>query len=416
MKVLFLAHRIPYPPNKGEKIRSYHILKRLAQRHEVHLCCLIDDPADVEYVSHLRKLVSRMDYARLHPRLGRAMSLPGMLRGRALSVSYFHAPQLQSAVDEALLSAGIEAIFCSSSPMAEYLFRARSATAVRNAVRVMDLIDVDSAKWLDYAARRPWWQSWIYRYEGRSLAGYEARILRAFDHVLVVSDAERNLLTGKTEGGRVRAMANGVDLEYFSPTHRGGFQIPEPLLVFTGVMDYWPNVDGVRWFVERILPRVRAAVPTVRLFIVGSRPSAEVRRLAAVAGVTVTGFVEDVRDYLAAASVCVVPLRIARGIQNKVLEAMAMGKPVVSTLAAFEGLDAEAGRDLLVAADERAFAEEVTALLSDRGRAAELGRNARACVERGYSWVANLGLLDALLAAGRTGMSRADAGSGIIAP
>ena len=415
MKVLFLAHRIPYPPNKGEKIRSYHILERLAQRHEVHLCCLVDDPADLEYVSHLRKLVPRVDYVRLHPRLRRVTSLPGMLGARALSVSYFHSPRLQAAVDDALHSGGIGGIFCSSSPTAEYLFRSRSAAAVRNAVRVMDLIDVDSAKWLEYAAHRPWWQSWIYRYEGRCLADYEARILRTFDHILVVSEAERNLLAGKLDGGRTAAMANGVDLRYFSPAHEGGFQAPEPLLVFTGVMDYWPNVDGVRWFVERILPRVRAAVPAVRLFIVGSRPSAEVRRLAAVAGVTVTGFVEDVRDYLAAASVCVVPLRIARGIQNKVLEAMAMGKPVVSTLAAFEGLDARAGKDLVVAADERSFAEEVTALLSDRGRAAEIGRNARACVERGYSWAANLGLLDELLADRRTGASRAHA-AGVIPP
>lgn len=395
MRILFLAHRIPYPPNKGDKIRSFHILKRLAEQHEVHLGCLVDDERDLEFIQNLRGLVRQVKFDRLHPRRDRVKSLPGMLRGRPLSVSYFHSPRLQSAVDEILVSCGIDAIFCSSSPTAEYVFRSRAAAAVRSAVCLMDLIDVDSAKWLQYAQCRPWWQSWIYRYEGRSLAEYEIRIVRGFDHVLVVSEAERNLLVEKADAAaRVAAVPNGVDLDFFSPAHRGRLQLPAPMLVFTGVMDYWPNVDGMRWFVERVFPLIRAAVPTVQLLIVGSRPSAEIRRLQAVAGVTVTGFVEDVRDYLAAASVCVVPLRIARGIQNKVLEAMAMGKPVVSTVAAFEGLKASAGRDLIVAADERAFADEVVGLLSDGPRAAELGRNARSCVERSYSWAANLALLD----------------------
>jgi glycosyltransferase involved in cell wall biosynthesis len=171
------------------------------------------------------------------------------------------------------------------------------------------------------------------------------------------------------------------------------------VLVFTGVMDYWPNIDGMQWFVWRIWPQIRAEIPAVRLFIVGSRPSAQVRRLGKVAGVTVTGFVEDVRDYIAMASACIVPLRVARGLQNKILEAMAMGKPVVTTPAALTGIDATPGLELLVAADEAAFAASVTTLLRDESRSAELGRRARDCVERCYSWAQALRPLGDLIPA-----------------
>jgi polysaccharide biosynthesis protein PslH len=397
MKVLFLAHRIPFPPNKGDKIRSFNVLRYLAARHEVHVGCLVDDDADLRYVPKLRELARDVSFGRIHPRMGRIAALPGMLRSRALSVSYFHSGNLQQWVDEVLSTQGIEAIFCSSSPMAEYLFQSGSPEKVAAAVRVMDLIDVDSEKWRQYAATRPAWAAWIYRYEARCLALYESRIVRSFDRVLVVSEAEKGQIPRELQLPSVRSMPNGVDLEYFSPSHAGRFPAVEPLLVFTGVMDYWPNVDGVQWFVEKIFPRIRERVPDVRLLIVGSRPTAQVRKLATIPGVTVTGFVEDVRDYVGAAEVCVVPLRIARGIQNKLLEAMAMGKAVVSTPEAFEGLRAEAGRDVLVAADEAAFAEATLQLLGDKQRAAAIGRNARVCVERHYAWESNLGVLDDLI-------------------
>ncbi len=195
-------------------------------------------------------------------------------------------------------------------------------------------------------------------------------------------------------------MSNGVDLQYFSPRPVSSGSARQPSLVFTGMMDYWPNIEGVEWFVERIFPRIRSAVPDVRLFIVGNRPTAQVLRLGTTPGVTVTGFVEDVREYIANASVCVVPLRIARGIQNKLLEAMAMGKAVVSTGEAFEGLRAEKGRDLQVAADEESFAGETIGLLRDAERARRLGACARQCVERHYSWESNLRVLDEALQAG----------------
>lgn len=397
MKVLFLAHRIPFPPNKGDKIRSFNVLRYLAARHEVHVGCLVDDESDLRYVPKLRELARSVSFERIHPRLGRIAALPGMLRSRALSVTYFHSGKLQKAIDEVLASQGIDAIFCSCSPMAEYLFRSRYAQRIAASVRVMDLIDVDSQKWRQYAASRPAWTAWIYRYEAQCLARYEARIVRTFDRVLLVSEAEKAQLPGELQLSSVRSIPNGVDLEYFSPAHTGVFPASGPLLVFTGVMDYWPNVDGVQWFVEKIFPRIRASVPDVRFLIVGNRPTAQVRKLAATPGVTVTGFVEDIRDYVGAAGVCIVPLRIARGIQNKLLEAMAMGKAVVSTPQAYEGLRAQSGRDLLVAADEAAFAEATIQLLGDPQRAAVMGRKARLCVERNYAWEGNLSELDDLI-------------------
>jgi sugar transferase (PEP-CTERM/EpsH1 system associated) len=268
---------------------------------------------------------------------------------------------------------------------------------MRGARRIMDFIDVDSYKWSEYADRSPPWKSWLYRYEARELARYERRIAAEFDATLVVSEQERRYFPGGPPA-TLTAVSNGVDLGFFTPRAAPPPGAAAPAVVFTGVMDYRPNVDGVTWFVERLWGRIRAGCPSARLLIVGSRPTAAVLRLAQHPGVEVTGFVPDVRDYLAQASVCVAPLRIARGVQNKVLEAMAMGRPVVTTAAAFEGLEAEPGRDLLVAAGEDEFVAAVGQLLADPVRAAAIGVAARQCVERHYRWDDNLRVLEGLVA------------------
>ncbi|MET0660100.1 MAG: TIGR03087 family PEP-CTERM/XrtA system glycosyltransferase, partial [Steroidobacteraceae bacterium] len=288
---------------------------------------------------------------------------------------------------------------CSSSPSAEYVFRSTSPR-MRKARRVMDLIDIDSLKWAQYAGHARPWNAWIYRYEARTLATYERRIAAEYDEMLVVSEQEKSHFPGQSHA-HLHAVPNGVDLKFFSP-RKAASTASTPIIVFTGVMDYWPNVEGVKWFVDRVFPRVRAAVPAAQFLIVGSRPTPEVRRLENVDGVTVTGFVEDVREYLDRASVCVVPLRIARGIQNKLLEAMASGKAVVTTPQAFEGLSAEAGADLLVAADEEAFATATIRLLQDQAHAAAMGQRARLCMERHYSWHDNLMSLERLLQSAST--------------
>lgn len=397
MKLLALTHRLPCPPHKGEKIRALNILKFLAVHHEVHLVSLVDDENDLRYVDQLHPYTRSLTVQRVHPHLRKAFALAAVAGDESVSSRYFHVSALQRRVDELIEREGIAGVFCSSSPTAEYVFRSRLADRLRTVPKVMDLIDVDSVKWRHYAEQSHAGSAWLYRREARCLATLEGRIGRDFDRVLVVSEAERNCCES-IPSDRVTSVPNGVDLEYFSPVSTEAAASEPPTLVFTGVMDYRPNVDGILWFVRNILPSVREAVPNVRLYVVGNRPSKSVQRLASDPGIVVTGFVADVRDY-AARGVCIAPLRIARGIQNKVLEAMAMGRPIVVTPQAFEGIEAEPGRDLLLAADEREFAARTIELLKDPARADRMGRAARMRAEQGYSWARNLAILNDLLPA-----------------
>ena len=403
MKVLFLAHRIPFPPNKGDKIRAFNILRHLTKHHEVYLACLMDDENDLRFLPQIERLVRRVAFDRIRPRTKKLFALGGMLRSRPITVGYFYSTRLQTQIDDIIEAVNVEAFVCSSSPMAEYLFRSRHADAkIHAGIRVMDLIDVDSCKWRQYAEQSPVWTSWIYRYEAEHLAEYEKHIARTFDHVLVVSEQEKGVFPGGGNAPNLEAMSNGVDLEYFKPDPSGTHTPARPTLVFTGAMDYRPNIEGIRWFVESVFPRIQIAAPDVELLIVGNKPTPEVMRLGRLRGVVVTGFVEDVRKYLASASVCVVPLLIARGIQNKVLEAMAMGKAVVCTPQAHEGIRATSPKELVVAGNPDDFAAATIDLLSDQGKARQLGVAARQRVEREYSWEDKLRLLDRILAAGKT--------------
>ena len=397
MKLLAITHRLPCPPHKGEKIRALNILKFLATRHEVHLVSLVDDDNDLRYVDQLHPHIRSLTLQQVHPRLRKAFALSAVAGDESVSSRYFHVSALQRRVDALIDHEEFSGIFCSSSPTAEYVFRSRHAARLRDVPKVMDLIDVDSVKWRHYAQQSHAGSAWLYRREARYMAALEGKIGQQFDRVLVVSEAERTCCESIARD-RVTAVPNGVDLEYFAPRAQETAERQPPTLVFTGVMDYRPNVDGIAWFVRSILPNVRAAVPDVRLFIVGNRPSKTVQRLASDPGVVVTGFVPDVRKYVAL-GVSIAPLRIARGIQNKVLEAMAMGRPIVVTPQAFEGIDAVPGRDLMVASDEREFAERTIECLQDSAHADRLGCAARARAEQAYSWSNNLALLDELLPA-----------------
>lgn len=398
MRILLLTHRLPFPPNKGDKIRSFNILNQLRQRHEVYLVSVVDDDADLKYIPELQARLQQVAIDCISDRSRVWAALHALSCLQPITVSYFHSVKLQEQFDALLERHEFDAVFCFSSPMAEYLFKSRHWSGkLRGMVKIMDLIDVDSYKWRQYAARSLPPRSWIYRYEARRLAAYETSIAREFDHLLVVSEQERNYFPGSGATVNLHAMSNGVDLSFFSPVHTRRAIANRHGIVFTGVMDYWPNVEGVQWFVERIFPHIRAVVPDARFYIVGSKPDQTVRRLAQTPGVVVTGFVEDVRDYLAGADVCVVPLRIARGIQNKVLEAMAMSKAIVCSPQAFEGIHAEAGQAVAVAADEPAFAAAVVDLLLNPDKARQRGQQARLCVEEHYSWQKTLRILTELL-------------------
>ncbi|MES2831350.1 MAG: TIGR03087 family PEP-CTERM/XrtA system glycosyltransferase [Pseudomonadota bacterium] len=393
--LLLLVHRIPYPPNKGDKIRSYHLLKHLAQRYRVHLATFVDDADDWQHVPRVEALCAESYFAPLKPRSARVRSLGALLSNRSLSLEYYRDRNMQAWVDEVMQRQQIGRILVFSSAMTQY------AERYSNARRVVDFVDVDSDKWRQYAQQKRWPMSWLYRYEARQLLRYERHVAATCDTSLFVSEPESRLFKSLApeSARRIGYFNNGVDTEYFSPakTYDNPYPAAGQAVVFTGAMDYWPNIDAVKWFVGEVLPALRQASPQVVFYIVGARPSSEVQALAQTAGVVVTGTVPDVRPYLAHAAVAVAPLRVARGIQNKVLEAMAMATPVVVSAQALEGIDAAPETELILALDARQFTTAIQALLTTPDPA--LGIAARARVEQDYSWASNLARIDEQLEA-----------------
>ncbi len=393
--LLLLVHRMPYPPNKGDKIRSWHLLRHLAQRYRVHLATFVDDPDDWQHVPAVQALCASSHFAPLSPRAARVRSLGALLRNRSLSYDYYRNAGLQGWVNQAMQQHGIGRIVVFSSPMAQY------AEAWPQARRVIDFCDVDSDKWRQYAERKPWPASVLFGYEASRLLRYERQVAASFDASLFVSAPEAELFRrlAPESAARTGAFSNGVDTAFFAPGDYANPYAPgEKALVFCGAMDYWPNIDAVQWFAAEVLPALRARDPAVRFVIVGARPSPDVQALAAQPGITVTGTVPDVRAYVAHAALSVAPLRIARGIQNKVLEAMAMGKAVLVTPQALEGIDAEAGRELLLAEPAAQWIAAAAQALAGPPAAREaLGRAARARVVADYSWDARLAPLDRMI-------------------
>ena len=399
--LLFLAHRIPYPPEKGEKIRAWHAFLELARTHRMHLGCFIDDPVDEAHVATLAAHCVDLKAIRIDGRRQRVRALLRTRPGQPLSLSYFFDARMAAWV-AGKRAQGIDRAFVYCSAMAPYVMGAAGL------YRVLDMVDVDSAKWSDYAKCTSWPARTAWAREARTLLAFERRAVVDFDRTLFVSEAECRTFLALAPWAAERCdwFDNGVDAAYFAPdpSFASPYSPGGPVVVFTGTMDYRPNVDAVVGFARTVLPLLQAARPDprgaapLRFAIVGANPAPAVRRLAALPGVTVTGRVPDVRPYLAHAAVAVAPLTIARGIQNKVLEAMAMARPVVATPQALEGIDAAAGRELLVSDGATAFAAAVSAVLD--GRHPGLGAAARAAILRRYVWSATLPRLAAAMPPG----------------
>ncbi|MAE69209.1 MAG: hypothetical protein CME06_01940 [Gemmatimonadetes bacterium] len=402
MRIYFLAHRIPHPPDKGEKIRAYHQLRHLARSHEVTLATHVESKDDLAGITALERWCERIDWAprptgpRMKIRLGTAL-----LRGEALSFAAFRTGALERKVRAGLRRDNPDVVFCYGAAMAPYVMHHTSAR------RVIDFVDADSAKWSALATRGPLHLKKLYAQEARRVVRAEARILSELDQAIVACEGERNDLGGGPEArahssAAIAVIGNGVDLDYFHPDRQGAVPIAErePMLVFTGVMDYPPNVDGMVRFVREVWPRVQADLPPARLVIVGRHPTRNVRRLAAAPGVSVTGGVPDVRPYLSRATAAVVPLHLSRGVQNKLLEAAAMGLPAVVSSRVAGGTNLEPGRDLIVADDPGRCAKSVLRLLNDRSFAAELGARARRAVEEHHRWDPILERFERLLLGG----------------
>ncbi|TXC70834.1 glycosyltransferase [Sphingomonas ginsenosidivorax] len=412
MSLLFLAHRLPFPPDRGDRIRSFHILQYLARRMPVHLVAFTEDdapppPAFTAILASCTIVPRRKSQVRA--------AVEALATGRPVSLTAFHSAAFARALAQVRKQNAIRATVVFSGQMAQYLVPGEPA--------IMDFVDVDSAKFAGYAEDATGPMRWMMRREARLLGAFERDVAARVSASLFVSDAEAALFRTGGAQGRVLAVENGIDSLTFDPTalpaplpgREGPGVGPEtpnasakvrptpnpslpgrgapPLIVFTGQMDYRPNIDAVTWFAREILPIVGRR-HRARFAIVGRAPTAAVQALASD-DVLVTGAVNDVRGWLAAADVCVAPLKLARGIQNKVLEAMAMARPVVASAAAAEGID-HAGT-IHVANDAESFAKQIGDLLDDPATASQLGSSARTQVIARYGWDARLAPLDALL-------------------
>jgi sugar transferase (PEP-CTERM/EpsH1 system associated) len=380
MNILYLCHRIPYPPDKGDKIRSYHHIKYLSQHHAIYLACLIDDPDDWRYVDPLRSMcrtvevVGRKGFQEWW-RIGSAF-----LVGQPLSLGAFFVPALQEKVNVILERESIDRIVIFSSPMAEYVKHVSSIP------KIIDFVDMDSEKWRAYAQIKSFPLSLLYRAEADRLGQYELEMATTCQESLVISQEETHVLRERSNQRVLpKVIPNGVDSEYFSLA--SDVQRTKSIIVFTAAMDYFPNIDGAVFFCQKILPRIHQAIPHAQFLIVGRNPVSALRRIAErMPQVQVTGTVPDVRPYLSEAMVAVAPLRIARGVQNKILEAMAMELPVVGTTSAFQGLAVATEHGMHVADDPGEFADAVVKLLGHPERARACGVSARKFVTSHYDW------------------------------
>ncbi|HTJ89164.1 MAG TPA: TIGR03087 family PEP-CTERM/XrtA system glycosyltransferase [Acidocella sp.] len=387
-----LCHRIPFPPDKGDKIRAFHILKHLQRNFNVHLGCFYDDPSDESRIPTLRREVASLNCLPIRPALMKLRALSRVRPGKSLSVSYYQSKDMDRWIQSVAKHTDIAQVFVFSSTMAPY------AELLPKVPKLLDMVDVDSEKFSSYSKSSKFPFNLVWSREGRTLLNFERSLIGKFDRTIFASQAEKLRFDALAPESVANTdwVTNGVDTAYFSPEL--GFTSPfdsRPAIVFTGTMDYRPNIEAVLWFSKHVLPALGRHKKGPVFYIVGANPSPEVRELAAQNNIVVTGKVTDVRPYLAHASVSVAPLRIGRGIQNKVLEAMAMARPVVVSTEALTGIDATPGYDLIVADNAPDMVKAISDVLDLKH--GQLGRNARRTIYEIYSWPAALSRLDDML-------------------
>ena len=363
MRILFIAHRTPFPPNKGDKLRSFWELRTLAQHHAVDLFCFYDDPEDEVHLDQLATHCRHYYAEKLSYFWSRVWALWALLRGRPFSAGFFYTRTMARHIHSALKSRRYDRIFVFSSSVAGYV---ETHSAVP---KVLDLVDVDSAKWEQYAERSRGLLAGLWRLEAQRLGAYESFLVKQFSTTLVSTPGEAELLRSRAPGRSIRVVENYVDVEHYNPanipvlSHIASWQ---PYIIFSGSMDYPPNVDAVKYFCREIFPLIRRERPEMNFVIAGRDPHPSVWALTSDAQVKVTGSVADMRPYLRAAAAAVAPMRIARGVQNKILEAMASGIPTVGTRIAVSGLPDGLRQWVRIADRPAEFAAAVTQLCEPR--------------------------------------------------
>ncbi len=390
MRILYISHRIPYPPDKGDKIRAFHQIRGLARRHEVDLFTLSDEGEFHEHRRALLDLCREVVVEPIDPVQARIRSLPWLLTRTPLSVPYFRSAALLGRIRKALAQRAYDRIFLYCSPMVQYLPRDNQTPVL------LDLVDIDSDKWAQYAGAARFPMSAVYRREAACLRNYERAACRRASCVLVTTGREADLVRRTLGVENVVVLANGVDSQYFSPP-AVSMADRAPAVVFTGDMSYFPNQQAVAYFAKEALPLIRKAIPDAQFLIVGRRPNEAVQRLAELPGVTVTGSVPDIRPWLASARVLVAPFLIAAGVPNKILEGMSSGLPVVATPRAVQGLSERVASVIEIGCSPSELAAQTIRFLRDVRLASERGAESRLRVTEEHDWDRSTGRLIDLL-------------------
>lgn len=387
MKILIIAQRCPYPPNKGEKIRTFHQLRFLLERgHQVVLASPYEDESEQRYFEALSKL---HDVKVINEKLSSKpiRLLTGVVKHQALSTSNFYHPKLQAKIDHELTTKNIDLILCCASSVAQYVFQSKVlATLAHIPQLIMDFMDVDSDKWAQYEKSHSWPMSWVYARESKLITKFEARIVKKFDHCLLITQTEVDLFE-RIHGSAPNLMAieNGLDTQAFYPPEKPRLT-DTPHFLFAGVMDYAPNIDAVMWFMDHVWHDIKKQWPQAKFCIAGMDPSDKIKKLAEKDGIEITGFVEDIKPYFDKANIFVAPFRIARGVQNKILQAFACGLPVIATSMGAEGIRCQAEQDILLADTPDQYIDKIKLLITDEQKYRLLSKNALATITQNYSW------------------------------
>jgi sugar transferase (PEP-CTERM/EpsH1 system associated) len=389
MKILYLCHRFPFPPKRGGKIRPFNMIRHLAAAgHEVTVASLVRSPEEAREGAGIAPYCARYEMARVRNPVQVARMLLRVPTPSPSSMGFFYSPELERRVRELMAQERFDLIFVHCSSVAQYV------AGERGIPKILDFGDMDSQKWLEYARYKPFPLSAGYWLEGMKLEREERRLASRFDLCTTTTRAEWETLEGYGTGIATDWFPNGVDGAYFAPATE---PYDADTISFVGRMDYYPNQECMFDFCANVLPLVRARRPETKLLIVGADPSRAVKKLGDLPGVTVTGSVADVRPFLRRSALMVAPLNIARGTQNKILEAMAAGVPVVSSRVAAGGVDAVPNEHFLVASTPDEYAQAVLRVLDHPEQRRRLGAAGRGRMLSNHAWHRSMQRLDQII-------------------
>lgn len=379
MKILFIANRFPYPPFRGDKLKIYNLTKRLSSRHELHLITFTEQKSDLQYLPELEKIFTKIEIIHL-PKMQSVLNVGlGMLGSLPLQVNYFKSGAFKTRLKQLLDSNTYDAIHVQHLRMAQF------AIPYKNLYRILDLPDAFSLYWQRRkSVKRNVFTRLLDNIESKRVLKYEKYILDAFNLNLVCSNEDLQFLVDKHKIENIRLLSNGVDTDKFKPMNHD-YSHQETLL-FTGNMDYDPNVDAVIYFAEDVFPIIKKQFPNVKFVIAGQRPIDKVKALDNGKDIQVTGFIPELSEMYNSASVVVAPLRFGAGTQNKVLEAMAMGIPVVCSNIGFEGLGISDGEGAFMRTNANDFAHQVIELLNSESLRRSTGEKGVSVIRNNFSW------------------------------